>query len=61
MAFSPRLPETLGEAADPDPEASTASTSPNDTGPVAYKSLPSPLKRKRLTELAAQRAMKQRV
>jgi len=58
---SPRLPETLGEAADPDPEAPTVSTSPNDTGPIAYKSLPSPLKRKRLTELVAQRAMKQRV
>lgn len=61
MAFSPCLTETLGEGADLDPEIPTVSTSPDDTGPAAYRSLPSLLKRKRLTELAAQRAVKQRV
>ena len=61
MAFSPRPTETLGEVVDLDPEISTASTSPNDIRPVAYKSLPSPIKRKRLAELVAQRAVKQRV
>lgn len=61
MAFSPCLTENLKEVADLDPEISTASASPNDTGPVAYKSLPSPLKRKKLSELVAQRAVKQRV
>ena len=60
MAFSPLVPETLGEVEDPDPEISTASPSLNDTGSVTYKSLPSPLKRKRLEELAEQRAVKQR-
>ncbi|KAF8557011.1 hypothetical protein OG21DRAFT_1495102 [Imleria badia] len=60
-AESPRSPETLGEAVDPDPVTSTASTSPNDTGSAAYKGLPSPLKRQRLEELAAKRAVKQRV
>lgn len=60
MAFSPCSPETLGEAVTLDhPETSTVSTLP--TGPVAYKSLPSPLKRKRLTELAVERAVKQRL
>ncbi|KAG8218643.1 hypothetical protein J3R82DRAFT_4307 [Butyriboletus roseoflavus] len=58
---SPCLAENLQEAADLDPEISTASPSLNDTGPVAYKSLPSPLKRKRLTELVAKRTVKQRV
>ncbi|KAF8450528.1 hypothetical protein L210DRAFT_3520721 [Boletus edulis BED1] len=56
---SPHPPETPGEVADLDPD--TASALPNDTGAVAYKSLPSPLKRKRLSELIAQRSAKQRV
>lgn len=61
MTFSPCPPETLADATGLDPEVSTTSTSPSDTRPVTYKSLPSPMKRKRLTELAAQRVVKQRV
>ncbi|KAG9317462.1 hypothetical protein JVU11DRAFT_1664 [Chiua virens] len=55
---SARIPENVEEAVDLDSENSAASPSPNNPESAAYKSLPSPLKRKRLKQLAARRELR---